>query len=79
MTTAGSGQTKVQRMHGYQPGAVAPTTDPVLSHKHPDDGDKVAATSTASHSRGRLSSRHRIIDTTGVVRWVVVIGGSVLR
>ena len=24
-------------MHGYQPGAVHPTTELVLSHKHPDD------------------------------------------
>jgi hypothetical protein len=35
---------QVQRMHGYEPGMVTPTTELVLSHKHPDDRDKVAAT-----------------------------------
>ena len=35
---------QVQRMHGYEPGSVTPTTDLVLSHKHPDDRGQVAAT-----------------------------------
>lgn len=35
---------QVQRMHGYEPGSVEPTTDLVLSHKHPDDYGQVAAT-----------------------------------
>jgi len=26
---------QVQRMHGYQPGTVTPTTELVLAHKHP--------------------------------------------
>jgi hypothetical protein len=66
---------QVQRMHGYEPGAVTPTTELVLSHKHPDDRDHVAGTIDAiMHTRGASSSRHRIIDTGGTVRWVVVIG-----
>jgi hypothetical protein len=66
---------QVARLHGYEPGTVVPTTELVLSHKHPDDRDKVAATIEAIMStRGALSSRHRIIDTAGAVRWVVVIG-----
>ncbi|ORV48506.1 antitermination regulator [Mycobacterium florentinum] len=66
---------QVQRLHGYEPGAVTPTTELVLSHKHPDDRDQVAATiDSITHTRGALSSRHRIIDTAGTVRWVVVIG-----
>jgi hypothetical protein len=28
---------EVARMHGYEPGAVVPTTKLLLSHKHPDD------------------------------------------
>ena len=28
---------ELARMHGYEPGAVTPTTELVLSHKHPDD------------------------------------------
>jgi PAS fold len=32
---------EVQRMHGYEPGTVVPTTELVLSHKHPDDAAQV--------------------------------------
>ena len=68
---------QVQRLHGYQPGSVTPTTEPVLSHKHPEDRGQVAATiQDITHTRGVFSSRHRIIDTEGVVRWVIVIGTS---
>jgi hypothetical protein len=35
---------EVQRLHGYEPGTVTPTTELVLSHKHPDDYAQVAAT-----------------------------------
>ncbi len=35
---------EVERMHGYGPGEVVPTTELVLSHKHPDDHSHVAAT-----------------------------------
>jgi hypothetical protein len=70
---------QVQRLHGYEPGTVTPTTDLVLSHKHPEDRDRVAATIYAiMHTHGALSSRHRIVDTNGVVRWVVVIGDQFL-
>ncbi|MEM6109909.1 PAS and ANTAR domain-containing protein [Mycobacterium sp. 050272] len=71
---------QVQRLHGYEPGAVTPTTELVLSHQHPDDRDRIAATIDAiTHIRGALSCRHRIIDTGGVVRWVVVIGDQFLN
>jgi hypothetical protein len=58
----------VQRMHGYQPGTVTPTTELVLSHKHPDDRRQVAATinDMVTHRRA-FSTRHRIIDTGGVI------------
>jgi len=66
---------QVQRMHGYQPGAVTPTTELVLSHKHPEDRDHVAQTIDTIRRTGQpLSSRHRIIDTSGKVRSVVVVG-----
>ncbi|OBC17514.1 antitermination regulator [Mycobacterium sp. 852013-50091_SCH5140682] len=66
---------QVARLHGYQPGTVVPTTELVLSHKHPDDREQVADTIEAIMStRGALSSRHRIIDTAGAVHWVMVIG-----
>lgn len=67
---------EVARLHGYQPGTVTPTTELVLSHKHPDDRAQVAALiDDIVHTRGALSSRHRIIDTSGRVHWVIVVGG----
>ncbi len=66
---------QVQQMHGYEPGTVTPTTQLVLSHKHPDDYHQVAATlADMRRARTTFSTRHRIIDTTGAVHSVVVIG-----
>jgi PAS domain S-box-containing protein len=66
---------QVQRMHGYEPGTVAPTTDLVLAHKHPDDRGQVAATiDQILHNHKAFSTRHRIVDTRGNVRYVVVVG-----
>ncbi|MCV7077566.1 PAS and ANTAR domain-containing protein [Mycobacterium szulgai] len=66
---------QVQRMHGYEPGSMTPTTDVVLSHKHPDDRGEVAATiAEILHNQKAFSTRHRIIDTEGTVRHVVVVG-----
>lgn len=66
---------QVQRMHGYEPGTVVPTTHLVLSHKHPDDRGQVAATiDHIVNTRRAFSTRHRILDTGGNVRHVVVVG-----
>ncbi|OBB92091.1 PAS and ANTAR domain-containing protein [Mycobacterium sp. 852002-40037_SCH5390672] len=66
---------QVQRMHGYEAGSVTPTTELVLSHKHPDDRGHVAATiDQIVHKRQAFSTRHRIIDTRGNVHHVVVVG-----
>jgi len=66
---------QVQRMHGYQPGTVTPTTELVLAHKHPEDRDQIAQTIDTIRRTGQpLSSRHRIIDTSGKVRSVIVVG-----
>ncbi len=66
---------QVQWMHGYEPGTVRPTTDLVLAHKHPDDRGQVAATiDQIVNTRQSFSTRHRIIDTGGNVRDVVVVG-----
>jgi ANTAR domain-containing protein/PAS domain-containing protein len=62
-------------MHGYQPGTVEPTTELVLSHKHPDDKPSVAQLIDQVRRLGiPFSSRHRIIDTAGRVHLVVVVG-----
>ncbi|MEE6175438.1 PAS and ANTAR domain-containing protein [Mycobacterium sp. 050134] len=66
---------EVQRMHGYEPGSVTPTTELVLAHKHPDDRDRVAAgINDMVERRGAFSTRHRIIDTGGATHDVVVVG-----
>jgi fructose-specific component phosphotransferase system IIB-like protein len=66
---------QVERMHGYEPGTVHPTTDLVLSHKHPDDYGQVAATlDEIRRTEAAFSTRHRILDTHGDVHHVVVVG-----
>ena len=66
---------QVQRMHGYEPGTVTPTTELVLEHKHPEDRRQVAATiDQILNTHKAFSTRHRIIDTTGQVHHVVVVG-----
>jgi hypothetical protein len=62
-------------MHGYEPGTVTPTTELVLSHKHPDDKPTVAQLIEQVRRLGiPFSSRHRIIDTAGKIHVVVVVG-----
>jgi hypothetical protein len=66
---------QVQLMHGYQPGSVRPTTELVLSHKHPADRAGVAASIDDMIRRRRaFSTRHRIVDTGGLIHHVVVVG-----
>src|ERR1700733_14881253 len=59
---------QVQRMHGYEPGTVTPSTELVLAHKHPEDRGQVAATiDDILNPRKPFSTRHRIVDTSGNV------------
>lgn len=70
---------QVERMHGYEPGTVTPTTELVLRHKHPDDRRHVARTiNSALQSRSAFSTSHRIVDIRGVVHHVVVVGDRLL-
>jgi PAS domain S-box-containing protein len=66
---------EVARIHGYEPGTVTPTTHLVMWHKHPDDRPKIAA--ALDHVRRThepMSTRHRIVDTKGHTREVIVLG-----
>ena len=65
----------VARIHGYEPGEITPTTDLVLSHKHPDDLAQVRA--LLAQSSAPFSSRHRIHTNSGEIRKVVVVGDAV--
>jgi len=65
---------EVARMHGYEPGTVEPTTELLLSHKHPDDRVHVQELlDYALHQGGSFSSRHRFIDTSGREHTVIVL------
>ncbi len=65
----------MEQIHGYQPGTVTPTTELVLSHKHPDDYQHVAATlDDIRRTRKPFRTRHRITTVQGDVRDVVVLG-----
>lgn len=66
---------EVAALHGYAPGEVEPTTELLLTHKHPDDRGGVAeALAPVIDTGAPFSSRHRIIDTHGAVRHVLVVG-----
>jgi ANTAR domain/PAS fold len=70
---------EVARMHGYEPGSVAPTTKLMLSHKHPDDREHVRdLLDHALHSGESFSSRHRFIDTAGGVHEAIVVADRIL-
>ncbi len=61
-------------MHGYDAGTVEPTTELLLRHKHPEDRERVAAVLDHVIKGTPFSRRHRIIDTSGHTRCVVVAG-----
>jgi PAS domain S-box-containing protein len=66
---------EVQQIHGYEPGTVTPTTELVLSHKHPDDYRQVADTlQLIRRTRQAFRSRHRICDVHGKVHHIAVLG-----
>ncbi|MDX1885883.1 PAS and ANTAR domain-containing protein [Mycolicibacterium sp. 120270] len=66
---------EVAQIHGYEPGSVVPTTRLVLSHKHPDDYEHVAASlEEIRRTHKPFSTRHRVVTVDGRTREVVVIG-----
>ena len=70
---------EVARMHGYEPGSVQPTTELLMSHKHPDDRAHVQdLLDYALHSGGSFSSRHRFVDTAGTVHDAIVAADRML-
>lgn len=68
---------EVEVLHGYRPGSVTPTTELVLSHKHPEDREHIAHLLTEiRHNHRAFSSRHRIIAEDGSVRHVIVVADT---
>jgi PAS domain S-box-containing protein len=65
---------EVEQLHGYEPGTAQPTTRLVLSHKHPEDYEQVAATlEDIRRTHKPFSTRHRIIDVQGRTHEVIVV------
>lgn len=65
----------VYAIHGYDPGSVVPTTELMLSHKHPEDYQAIAdVIALVCDTRQPLTTRHRIIDTHRDVHHVVIVG-----
>ncbi|WP_445170538.1 PAS and ANTAR domain-containing protein [Mycolicibacterium sp. Dal123E01] len=64
----------IERLHGYAPGTVTPTSDLILSHAHPDDRQHVAAVLDGMLEGEPFSSRHRIVDLAGHTHWVMMVG-----
>ncbi|WP_050947805.1 PAS and ANTAR domain-containing protein [Mycobacterium xenopi] len=70
---------ELARMYGYEPGSVQPTTQLVLSHKHPDDRAHVQELlDQALQSQTSFSSRHRFVDTAGKVHDAIVVADRML-
>ncbi|MEV0297411.1 PAS and ANTAR domain-containing protein [Nocardia sp. NPDC050710] len=69
---------EVSQMHGYRPGTIEPTTELLLTHKHPEDHDQIASALAKTIDDGEpFSSRHRIIDTEGTVHHVIVVADRI--
>ncbi|WIM90431.1 PAS and ANTAR domain-containing protein [Candidatus Mycobacterium wuenschmannii] len=70
---------ELARMHGYEPGTVEPTTELLVSHKHPDDRGHVQDhLDRALLSKSSFSSRHRFIDTAGTTHDAIVVADRML-
>ncbi|WP_227983459.1 PAS and ANTAR domain-containing protein [Nocardia spumae] len=66
---------EVARMYGYSAADTEPSTDLLLSHKHPDDRDGMAASiATALETGEPICGQHRILDSEGQARDIIVVG-----
>ncbi|MGW4365245.1 PAS and ANTAR domain-containing protein [Nocardia takedensis] len=71
---------EVAAMHGYGVGEAVPTTEMLLSHKHPDDREWVASVISDSVAKSQpFCSRHRIIDTKGEPHEVIVLADALIE
>ena len=63
------------QIHGYPAAEMRPTTALVMSHKHPEDHAKIAATlAEIRRTHGPINTRHRIVDVQGRTHEVIVVG-----
>lgn len=70
---------EVYRIYGYVPGSVEPTAVLMSSHQHPDERDGVEDfLDQARYSGASLSTRHRLCDTAGQERNLLVVAERML-
>lgn len=70
---------EVFEMHGFERGEVVPSAEVLAAHKHPDDAVQVDhVVREAVASREPFSSVHRILNASGAVRTVAVVGRAEL-
>lgn len=63
------------RLYGFDPGAVVPTPELAVTHKHPDDRARYEALlATIASTPGDFALWHRIVDAHGDIRRVVTTG-----
>lgn len=57
---------ELARMYGYEPGDVVPTTELLLSHKHPDDAARTdMSLNRIVQARNTIAVQYRMIDRHG--------------
>jgi hypothetical protein len=66
---------EVYRIHGYQPGALAPTTQLILDRTHPEDRGRVTTLlAWIRRTSEPASTPYRLAGADGVERRVVLVG-----
>lgn len=71
---------EVFRIHGLQPWSITPTTEYMLSCKHPDDRARVSEVLDRARRDGRpFSVSHRLIAADGVERRVLMVFDAGVR
>ncbi|MEU7767653.1 PAS and ANTAR domain-containing protein [Nocardia sp. NPDC049190] len=70
---------EVAAIYGYASGSMQPSTELLLSHKHPDDRERVAQSIAVAVRTGEpFCGRHRVIDTAGQIHHVIVVADRML-
>ncbi len=70
---------EVAAIYGYPAGSTRPSTELLLAHRHPDDRALVdRSIVTAVRTGEPFCGRHRVIDTAGRTRHVIVVADRML-
>lgn len=68
----------VYELYGFTPGEIVPTTELILSHKHPEDVAEAREVMRRAMSEGQdFAMWHRLVDAQRRIRQVVTVGSGV--